>query len=290
MAEVGLVQLARVSLALATEVLPPRRTKFSKKLYTQPQLLAILVLTRYEDWTLREAEVRLREHAELRRVLQLNSVPDHSTLCLFLGRLRPEELTRLLEAIARKFPRYRGRKTVAVAVDSTGLGRGAISAYYVRRRSGKKKMLQPWSTWLKWLVVIDVTTGILLAQCAHAGPTNDCDKLRPLVAQAHACQPVRQVLADAEFDSERNHLFVREQLGAQSVIPAKRGKPTWKIRGIRAQMRAHFPHATYRLRNRIESFFSSVKRKLSARAPGRLLKNRIKQALLLGLTYNLYRR
>ncbi|HVB57980.1 MAG TPA: hypothetical protein VNE63_16345 [Candidatus Acidoferrales bacterium] len=32
------------------------------------------------------------------------------------------------------------------------------------------------------------------------------------------------VLADAEFDSERNHTYIRKQLGAQSVIPAKRGK------------------------------------------------------------------
>jgi len=35
----------------------------------QPQLLAILCLMRYEDSTYRETEVRLAEHAELRRVL-----------------------------------------------------------------------------------------------------------------------------------------------------------------------------------------------------------------------------
>src|SRR4029077_4786858 len=32
------------------------------------------------------------------------------------------------------------------------------------------------------------------------------------------------VLADAEFDSERNHTYIRQQLGAHSVIPAKRRK------------------------------------------------------------------
>jgi hypothetical protein len=35
---------------------------------------------RYEDWTYREAEVRLAEHCELRRALQLRSVPDYTTL------------------------------------------------------------------------------------------------------------------------------------------------------------------------------------------------------------------
>jgi Transposase DDE domain len=97
------------------------------------------------------------------------------------------------------------------------------------------------------------------------------------------------VLADAEFDSERNHTYIRKQLGAQSVIPAKRGKKTWRIHGVRAQMRRQFPRRIYRRRALIESLFSSVKRKLSARAPGHSLRMQTRQALLLGLSFNLYR-
>ena len=289
MAEVGLVQLARVSLKICREAVAERRSKYSKKTYTQPQLLAILVLCRYEDWSLREAEVRLSEHRELCKALALRTVPDYSTLSYFLSRLQTEQLDAVLKAVAQRFPTYRGRRSVTVAIDSTGLGRGAISAYYVRRRSAHYSAPQAWSTWLKWLVVIDVTTGLLLAQTAHAGPSNDSDKLRPITQKAHQVVRVSEVLADAEFDSERNHQFVRTQLQADSIIPAKRGKPTWRIQGVRAQMRASFPAERYRRRNRVESFFSAIKRKLSARAPGRHLPNRCKQALLLGLTYNLYR-
>jgi hypothetical protein len=97
------------------------------------------------------------------------------------------------------------------------------------------------------------------------------------------------VLADAAFDSERNHTYIRRELGAQSVIPAKRGKKTWRIRGVRAQMRREFSRRVHRRRARIESLFSSVKRKLSARAPGRSLRAQKRQALLLGLSFNLYR-
>jgi len=43
------------------------RSCFSKHQFSQPQLLAILCLMRYEDWTFRETEVRLSEHGELRR-------------------------------------------------------------------------------------------------------------------------------------------------------------------------------------------------------------------------------
>ena len=66
MAEVGLLPMARVALQVATQVLPPYRTRFSKHQFTQPQLLAVLCLMRFEDWTFREAETRLREHQELR--------------------------------------------------------------------------------------------------------------------------------------------------------------------------------------------------------------------------------
>src|SRR5690348_18115721 len=79
MAEVGLLPFARIALQVAKAVLPRYRSRFSKHQFTQPQLLAILCLMRYEDWTFREAEVRLGEYRELRQALGLTSVPDFTT-------------------------------------------------------------------------------------------------------------------------------------------------------------------------------------------------------------------
>lgn len=67
----------------------------------------------------------------------------------------------------------------------------------------------------------------MLAQAARQGPYNDCATLRPLVSAAHKRTPIRLVLADAEFDSERNHRHVWDVLGAESIIPANRGKADW---------------------------------------------------------------
>ena len=53
MAEVGLLPFARIALQVAKAVLPRYRSRFSKHQFTQPQLLAILCLMRYEDWTFR---------------------------------------------------------------------------------------------------------------------------------------------------------------------------------------------------------------------------------------------
>jgi hypothetical protein len=51
MAEVGFVKFATVALRVGQAALPAYRSKFSKCQFTQPQLLAILCLMRYEDWT-----------------------------------------------------------------------------------------------------------------------------------------------------------------------------------------------------------------------------------------------
>src|SRR5579859_2821090 len=104
MAEVGLVRFAHVAREVAEAVLPSYRSKYSKHLYTQPALLAILCLMRYEDWTFREAEVRLGEHQELRAALGLEWVPDYTTLYRFLRRLDGEVLTQALRATVARLP------------------------------------------------------------------------------------------------------------------------------------------------------------------------------------------
>jgi Transposase domain (DUF772) len=130
MAEVGLLPFARVALQVATPVLPPCRTRFSKQQFTQPQLLAVLCLMRYEDWTFREAETRLREQQELRAALQLPAVPDYTTLYRFLRRLEDDTVDRGLSETVRRLRRRR-RRAVSVAVDGT---HNSVSAFFLRRR------------------------------------------------------------------------------------------------------------------------------------------------------------
>jgi len=287
MAEIGAVRFAQVARDVAEGVVPRYRSPFSKHTFTQPSLLAILCLMRYEDWTYREAEVHLREHAELRAALGLERVPDYSTLYRCVRRTSEDELTRLLQETLRRMPPPPPDGTT-VAVDGTGLASGAISTFFVSRVRDRGEGFT-WRHWPKWVVVVDLPRQIILAQVAKPGPTNDGATLRPLLEQARHLAPIRCVLADGEFDSELNHTFIRQVVGADSTIPAKRGKRTWRLHGVRAQMRAHFPVAPYRQRALIESVFSAAKRKLSARAAGRSSATQQVQALLLGIAFNVYR-
>lgn len=288
MAEIGLVDFAKCALLIARRVMPTYKSKYSKHTFTQPQLLAILCLMRYEDWTFRETEVRLQEHIELRKALGLKQTPDYTTFYRFMRRLNAELIQLALQEAALQTIEEQPTKRAVFAVDATGLAPGAISTFFINRKRDRGQGL-PWRYWLKWVVVVETKHQLLLAQIAKRGPYNDCALLRPLLDMAHQVMPASLVLADAEFDSERNHKHIREVHHMMSIIPAKRGKKTWQLKGIRAQMKSKFPARKYSQRNLIETVFSVVKRKLSTRAPGRSLATQAMQALILGLAYNLYK-
>lgn len=281
------MRFARLALEVNQVVLSPQRTKFSKRVFAQPQLLAVLCLLRYEDWTFREAEVRLSEHSELRSALHLRSVPDYTTLYRFLARLQAHDVDRALDEVVRRMPGRR-RRRVTVGVDATGLAQSAVSSYFIRRVEHFGQPQRTWKHWLKWLAVVDLKRQLILSQGTRQAPWNDCATLPALVCSAHRHTPIGCVLADAEFDSERNHTFCRQQLKANSVIPAKR-RSSCRASGVRLEMRQHFPSQLYALRSLVESVFSAVKRKLSPRTPGRSFHTQSLQALLLGLALDLYR-
>jgi hypothetical protein len=73
-----------------------------------------------------------------------------------------------------------------------------------------------------------------------------------------------------------------------SIIPAKRGKKTWKIKGTRREMRESFSRENYGKGLIVKTGFSVVKRKLSAKAPGRLPEAQRRQAIILEAAYNFY--
>jgi hypothetical protein len=106
---------------------------------------------RYEDWIFREAEVRLSEHSELRSALQLRSVTDYTTLYRFLTRLQEDDVVRVMHEIVRRMP-GRWRSPTTVAVDATGLVKGAVSSYFIRHVEYFSNKQRSWKHWIKWLL------------------------------------------------------------------------------------------------------------------------------------------
>jgi hypothetical protein len=72
--------LARMALSVARESIPAYSSKFSPRRYTQHQLFALLALREFLKVDYRGLEQILKEWAELRDVLGLAEIPDHSTI------------------------------------------------------------------------------------------------------------------------------------------------------------------------------------------------------------------
>ena len=86
--------LAQKALQVAQASLAPYSNKYSPQRYTQPQLLAILVLRQFFKTDYRGIEQMLYDFTDLRRVLGLKKVPDHSTLQKAEARLLKKGLLR----------------------------------------------------------------------------------------------------------------------------------------------------------------------------------------------------
>ncbi len=84
------LRFAREALACARAAVPGFASKFSKRRFSQHQLLAILALRKFLGLDYRSMEQMLAEWSDLREVLGLGAVPDYSTLCLASKRLLQE--------------------------------------------------------------------------------------------------------------------------------------------------------------------------------------------------------
>src|SRR5215216_3334183 len=97
-------QFATLALAISERILPDHGSKFAPKTYTQPQLLACLLLKEYLRLDYRTTQEMLELSDGLRSALNLSRVPDHSTLWWFAKhKLKPELLQAALEETVRRF-------------------------------------------------------------------------------------------------------------------------------------------------------------------------------------------
>jgi hypothetical protein len=250
-----------------------------------------LVLKNFWRTDYRGVTGQLQDNPALVETLELRTVPHFTTLQKASRRLLAStQAQRLLKATLRlQHPR---RKRVALAaIDSTGLECSRASGYFIRRRvrSG-----DPWKTvvyhyFAKLGVVCDTRQHFILAYQVGRGPRPDVDEFRPLLAAALRTGRLTQVVADAGYDSEANHVFAREQHSLRTMIPAQHGRPTSKpARGrYRRLMQIRFDLAVYCQRAQVETVISMIKRRQGSYVSGRSYHSQCRDLHLMALTHNI---
>ena len=292
--------VAREALAAGTAALALYSHKFSPKKFTQPQLLACLVLKKFFKTDYRGIAVMLAEYSDLRTVLGLGQVPHFTTLQKASARLLEQsDFRKLLNSTLRRV--MRRRKVIPqVAADSSGLACGHASRYYVKRRAkGQKKSEKPaqkttYARYAKLEVMVDIASHMCIGAIATRGPTPDVDRLVPLLQETLRHVRLRLLAADAGFDSEPNHLYARKHCGIRTLMPAKHGRKTskpptgyWRRRMRHAlSTKSKRRRSGYSQRSQVETAFSMIKRRQGESVAARTVHNQRRELRLMVITHN----
>jgi len=191
------VRWVRIAYGMTKAILPAYRHRNSPKTYTQPQLVAAVMLGFYLDLSYRDLEEWLLASEAICAVLELESVPDHTTLCRAYAGLS-EGQQRALNAWLLE---QEVVQTTAVAVDATGYSPTHASQHYLSRCG------RAMTDYYKGFYVTDLERCYILGWSQGRGPGgSDAPYLNALRRQAFPYARragrayVLAVLADKGFD------------------------------------------------------------------------------------------
>lgn len=264
-----LLSVARVSMVVCRRYLGAYSCAKSKKPFTQPQLMACLILKAYLHQTYRGVVDVLTNSDTLRAALGLETVPSFTTLQEFHKRAVTPVLLDALLGEVLKLAQERGASTAEVAVDSTGVEPTTASAHFITRSKRPRKQ------YVK--ISLAIVCGLLLpvTMALDMGPTVDLHEAHELFWKAAGRVRPDFVYMDQGYDCEWIHQFCREGWKAVSYMPPIARTPDGSIRTRYRARCAQYRPANAGRRWNIESFISATKR-----ICGSNLRSRLPKALL----------
>jgi hypothetical protein len=244
--------------------------------------MVLLTVRQYEGKSYRMFVEWLVEAYYLRLFLQLSCIPHFTTLQKFADRIN----STLLGKIISSFIILTGTRHIFAGIDSTGFKVTHASEYYTERANLRRRK------YAKLSIGADVLQQIICNIRIRRAPTrHDNIDFKPIVKRIANIIPLSVVTADKAYDSEDNHLLVREELGAFSVIPARhKDVPIWNTHGkYRKQMKLGYPKILYSQRNKDETIISVIKRLFGEHLMSRLIRTQNRELSLRCMAYNMHR-
>src|SRR3954470_11294028 len=285
-------RVLQVAYEAALDALPAHRHKFSPKKFTQPQLMACLVLKEFSRLDYRGLAAHLADHPDLWHLIDLKAVPHYTTFQKAAARLLKAAPARatfdaVLERALRQ--KVRRRRVPLAAVDGTGMESRHVSRYYVKRRSktGSGTQETTYSRYPKVVLVTDCKAHLVLAAVPGRGPASDLVLFKAALKQAVGRARIGTLLADADFDGEWVHEHVRSY-GIRTLIPPERGRPSAKPPAgrWRRRMKARFDKKKYGQRWQTETVNSMLKRRLGSALRARGYWSQCREIILRVITHN----
>lgn len=217
-------------LVMKAAFIPVYRSKKSNHIYTYQQKIALLVLRQRLRLSYRQFEKDLpsyRGYLDAIGLLELDRIPDYTTLCRFSGTVDHGDLYRVVNAYG-KFCRNQCR----LALDGTGFSNFNRSAHYAKRclDFGLKKDVR---TFTKGSLVTDTDT-LLVVSCRFSpNKKHDITFVGEHVKDLMGMD-IKALSMDKGYDSEPLHKSVRSKLKCDVLIPCResRGNRGYKTKGF----------------------------------------------------------
>src|SRR5437870_5550363 len=283
------VRVARIAYHLTKQTMPTYSHPKSPHHFTLPQLTACVLMAFYMDLSYRDMEEWRWASTEVRTALELQRVPDPSTLSRTYKKMRVRDFDKMKQLLLSELG-IEGSEEI-IALDTTGFSPTGASAYY-QTRSGRT-----FRYWIKGGYSVGTRSQFIVAWRTGRGPSNDAPYLAGLrrVACTYGryrgtgCGRRREWLAvaDAGFDSR--------SVGAMDIIPPIRrgrgrgGKLVDPQRRARADLVAQARlDGVYGQRWKVETVNSVLKRRFgdTIRSRSRSLQNR--EPIIKAMVYNIH--
>jgi len=289
--------------ALAKACMRSYYNKYSRKDFTLPQLFACLIVREHQKKSYRDVETLLRDTDYWCKRIGMRKVPDHNTLQrAFHALLCPNRTTRLMDRLLAWMSVGKAMGFVC-AIDSTLYDTHHRSRHYEQRcrhystcdknlansRRSRSARRAP-----KLGLSIDTRTHVILAAIPRTGMGSDAPDFARLLKQSQSRRPgLRDVLADAGYDSHENHRIAREELSIRSWIKTGIGRPSSRPptsryrRTMKKKLDGSQKGKRYGQRAQVETVNSMMKRNLGDSLRARTAAGRRKEQMLRVLTHNL---